>query len=127
VAAYLDQQRDLRDDMGTRKFAHVTDYDKRRLREAQDRIFELLEGRRSVDELGDEELVALHNAQETVNAVLADAVLERPICKRETIVGTHRKQTVCLTVRERRELELAARMNRLRNRTCDPRLGGCGQ
>lgn len=119
---FLDQQRDIRDEMlRGRKFKHVADSDKNRLYRAQDEIFVLLDGRDSVDELNNDDLVALYNAQEVVNAVIADAELDRPICKRETIVGTHRKQTVCLTVRERNQIALGSRMNRLRNRTCNPR------
>ena len=51
--------------------------------------------------------MALYNAQEVVNSVLAEAELDRPICERQTVLGSRRVQTVCLTVRERRDLETA--------------------
>ncbi len=87
IEAFLAQQQEIRADMaGAKKFKHVTDYDKRRLYAAQDQIFTLLTGRTSTDELDSDQLVALYNAQEVVNAVLAEAELDRPICERETVV-----------------------------------------
>jgi hypothetical protein len=126
IETFLDQQRDIREDMASkRKFKHVTDYDKRRLYAAQDQIFSLLDGRSSTDELNSDQLVAVYNAQEEVNAVLTDAELDRPICERETVVGSRMTKTVCLTVRERRDLQQAARQTMLKPRTCDPATG-CG-
>ena len=130
VETFLDQQRDIREDMASkRKFKHVSDYDKKQLYAAQDEIFRLLDGRSSTDELDADQLVALYNAQESVNAVLTDAELERPICERETVIGSRLTKTVCLTVRERQDLEQASRQTRLRLQTCDPNpaLGSCGE
>ena len=121
IESFLAQQREIRADMaGAKKFKHVTDYDKRRLYAAQDQIFTLLTGRTSTDELDSDQLVALYNAQEVVNSVLAEAELDRPICERQTVLGSRRIQTVCLTVRERRDLETASRQTMLKVRTCDP-------
>lgn len=126
IESFLAQQQEIRDDMaGSKKFKHVTDYDKRRFYSAQDQIFTLLTGRTSTDELNSDQLVALYNAQEEVNAILTDAELDRPICERETVVGSRRVVTVCLTVRERRDLQQNARQTMLKNRTCDP-ASGCG-
>ena len=127
IESFLAQQQEIRADMaGAKKFKHVTDYDKRRLYAAQDQIFTLLTGRTSTDELDSDQLVALYNAQEEVNAILTEAELDRPICVRETVVGSRRVVTVCLTVRERRDLQQNARQTMLKNRTCDPASGGCG-
>ena len=41
------------------------------------------------------------------------------------MVGSRRVVTVCLTVRERRDLQQNARQTMLKNRTCDPSTG-CG-
>lgn len=121
IGEFVAQQQAIRADMaGSRKFKHVADFDKRQLYAAQDEMFVLLAGRNSTDELDSTQLVALYNAQEVVNAVLAEAELDRPICERQTVLGSRRIQTVCLTVRERRDLELASRQTMLKVRTCDP-------
>ena len=78
VAKYLDHQRDLREDFRySKKFKHVDNENKERLYKAQDEVFMLLEGRKSVDELSPDQLIALYNAQGTINAVLTDAELDR--------------------------------------------------
>ncbi len=121
IESFLAQQQAIRADMaGAKKFKHVADFDKRQLYAAQDEMFALLTGRTSTDELDSTQLVALYNAQEVVNAVLAEAELDRPICERQTVLGSRRIQTVCLTVRERRDLETASRQTMLKVRTCDP-------
>ncbi len=110
IESFLAQQQAIRADMaGAKKFKHVADFDKRQLYAAQDEMFALLTGRNSTDELDSDQLVALYNAQEVVNSVLAEAELDRPICERQTVLGSRRIQTVCLTVRERRDLETASR------------------
>jgi hypothetical protein len=125
---FVAQQQAIRADMaGSKKFKHVADFDKRQLYTAQDEIFALLAGRSSTDELDSTQLVALYNAQEVVNSVLAEAELDRPVCERQTVLGSRRIQTVCLTVRERRDLETASRQTMLKVRTCDPSQLNCGE
>src|SRR5688500_12004648 len=63
VARFLDYQRDLRDDLGSRKFRHIRANDRKELLEAQDTIFALLQGKRSIDELSHDEQIELYNAQ----------------------------------------------------------------
>ena len=99
VARFLDYQRDLRDDLGSRKFRHIRANERKQLIEAQDTIFALLQGKRSVDELDHEDQVKLYNAQGLVAAIITDAELDRPICRREKRVGTNRSETVCTTKR----------------------------
>ena len=128
IESFLAQQQAIRADMvSAKKFKHVADFDKRQLYAAQDEMFALLTGRASTDELDSDQLVALYNAQEVVNSVLAEAELDRPICERQTVLGSRRIQTVCLTVRERRDLETASRQTMLKVRTCDPSLLNCGE
>ena len=128
IESFLAQQQAIRADMaGAKKFKHVADFDKRQLYAAQDEMFALLTGRASTDELDSDQLVALYNAQEVVNSVLAEAELDRPICERQTVLGSRRIQTVCLTVRERRDLETASRQTMLKVRTCDPSQLNCGE
>jgi hypothetical protein len=63
-------------------------------------MLDLLEGRRSVDELGLDEQVALVNAQERVNGLLTKRDRDRLICTHQRTLGTHRKHVVCQTYGE---------------------------
>lgn len=126
VPKYLDHQRDLREDVQySKKFAHVGKDAKARLYKAQDEIFSLLEGRSSVDELSTDQRIALFNAQETVNSVLTDAELDREVCKREKVLGSHRSSLVCMTVREARGIKETDKTMLMAPRVCDPKTG-CG-
>lgn len=100
VAKFLDYQRDLRDDVRSSKFKHMDESSKKELFAAQDEIFRLLQGRKSIEELDHEQQVELYNAQNLVAGILTDAELDRPICKREKRVGSNMATTVCRTKRE---------------------------
>lgn len=124
VATFLEQQRDVREDFQhSKKFKHVDAAAKARLYRAQDEIFVLLEGKRSVDELSTDQRIALFNAQETVSTVLLDAELDREVCKREKMVGSHRATLVCLTVREQRAMKEMARDMLMAPRVCSYQCG----
>lgn len=126
VAKYLDHQRDLREDFRySKKFKHVDNENKERLYKAQDEVFMLLEGRKSVDELSPDQLIALYNAQGTINAVLTDAELDREICKREKTLGSHRSTLVCISVRDARRMKEEGKTMLMAPRVCDPKTG-CG-
>jgi hypothetical protein len=125
VDTFLDQQRDVREDFEhSRKFKHVAAGEKQRLYRAQDEMFSLLEGRRSVDELSTDQRIALYNAQEVVSSVLLEAELDREVCKREKVLGSHRSSLVCTTVREQRQMKEMARDMLLAPRVCDVNCGG---
>ena len=100
VATFLDQQRDIRDDLGSAKLRHIGSSERKRLLAAQDEMFGLLQGKRSIEQLSHDEQVALYNAQHLVAGILTDAELDRPICKREKRVGSNMAQTVCRTKRQ---------------------------
>lgn len=125
VPKYLDHQRDLREHVQyAKKFEHVDEASKQRLYRAQDEIFALLEGHASVDELTPDELIALYNAQGVVNSVLTDAELDREVCKREKVLGSHRSSLVCMTMRERRGIRETDKTMMLAPRTCNNGVGG---
>jgi hypothetical protein len=100
VARFLDYQRDVRDDVESSKFKHMDESSKERLFAAQDEIFGLLKGRKSIDELSHEQQIELYNAQNLVAGILTDAELDRPVCKREKRVGSNMATTVCTTKRQ---------------------------
>lgn len=120
IAKFLDYQRDLRGDMQDgSKFKHVDGSSKRRVFAAQDTLFSLLQGKRSIDELQDDQRIAVYNAQAEIAAVLTDAELDRPVCKRERPIGSNMMKTICITKRESREIQERQRANNLRTRACD--------
>ena len=120
VAKFLDYQRDLRVDMqGKSKFKHVDESSKRRLFAAQDTLFAVLKDKQSINELDDEQRIAVYNAQAEITAVLTDAELDRPVCKREKPIGSNMMKTICITKRESREMQERQKANGLRTRACD--------
>lgn len=119
VPKFLDYQRDLRGDMQEgSKFKHVDGSSKRRLFAAQDRLFALLEGTRTIAELDDAQKIDVYNAQAEIVAVLTDAELDRPICKHERPIGSNLMQTVCITKRDRLTMRERARSSIMRSRAC---------
>ena len=125
VQAYVEHQQKLRSKIAHGKdFAHMDEQSKRKALKAQDRIFVLLDDRDSIDELTQEQMVQLYNAQNVVNGFVADAELERQICRREKHVGSHRVKLVCLSAREWREVYDNTQRDLRAPRTCSPMVGG---
>ena len=79
-----------------------------KLRAAQDKVFELLDGVSELNELNPAQQAELFNALETVKAVLAANEADRQLCWREQRVGSHRIETVCATVAERQQIREGA-------------------
>lgn len=118
---WIGHQRDVRAEFETSKrWAHVKKAEKQRLYAAQDEAFALLEGHSSIDELGTDERIALYNAQGVIAAVVTNAELDREVCKREKVLGSHRANLVCMTERERRRIEEADHDMLLAPRNCRP-------
>lgn len=68
-----------------------------------DRMSTRLEGVSSVDELSEEDKLALFNEQERVNAMLVKGYADsRVVCDKRGRTGTHFKESNCQTVAERR-------------------------
>jgi len=119
ISKFLDYQRDLRGDMqGGSKFKHVDGSSKRRVFAAQDKLFALLQGKNSIDELQDDQKVEVYNAQAEIAAVLTDAELDRPVCKRERPIGSNMMKTVCITKRDRLDIQNRQRTEGLKTRAC---------
>ncbi len=118
VAKFLDFQRDLRDDVKTSKFKHMDESSKDKLFAAQNTVFALLKGKRSVDELNPAQQVELFNAQTLIAGIVTDAELDRPVCKREKRVGSNRATTVCTTKRQMEEHRNELQRNMRAPRNC---------
>lgn len=83
------------------RFAEITDEDRAAVGQAFDRMQAVLEGKQSMDDLRQDDRVALINDQELVNALLTRAKVDsRMVCKREKRVGSHRYTSTCHTAAE---------------------------
>lgn len=83
------------------RFAEITDDARTKVAEAFDRMQGVLDGKSSMDELRQDDRVALINDQELINALLTQAKIDsRTVCKREKRVGSHRLTSTCRTAAE---------------------------
>jgi len=121
IDAFVQQQRVIRDNIETgRSHSYMDNETKERLFRAQDQMFSLLENRGSIDDLDQDELIELYNAQGTVNALLTDSELDRDVCRRLTTVGTHRVGIACYPVREWRRIQEEQETMMMAPRACMP-------
>jgi len=96
------QAAEVRKEMGTDgKYGAISVADRTAVEGDLDKIKALLESRGSAGKLEDREQVDLVNAQERINAVLTRNDGNRLVCVLETRSGTHFKEKVCQTARER--------------------------
>jgi len=119
VKKFLDHQAQLREDLDGRKFAHMDLESKRRIRAAQDVLFEVLNGRADTDGLDEAQRVLVLNAESEIAAVLTDSELDKPVCERKERLGSKRPQIECLSKRQREADRLAAHGLRFTPRNCD--------
>lgn len=110
VGLILQQQREIREE-SERSLGAYSRFDRdalNRMQGAQDRIFHLLEGVASIEQLSRDQQVELFNALETVKAVIADNEGSRQKCWREHKLGTTLKQTRCATMDELEQIRRGA-------------------
>lgn len=79
--------------------------------EKQDELREILSTVDTIEDLDEIQTIKVLNAQETINGVLARNLEDRPICRRETVLGSHRTRTVCMTARQRNQLREESRQS----------------
>jgi hypothetical protein len=123
----VQQQREIRDESESSTGAYAR-FDRRaleRMHAAQDRIFVLLDGVASVDQLGTNEKVELFNAVEEVKAIIAENESDRQKCWRERKVGTTIPQTRCATVAELEQIRSGAQDWKGEPGLCSSRGDGC--
>jgi hypothetical protein len=126
------QQTQLRAQVAAKRgaFKSMHDGDRDRLMKQQDRLLQLLQGRRSIDELRTEERVEVFNHLQSVNAVVAKAEDDREVCERTRLVGSHRYQVVCMTAKEAREFKDNAKKSARTVMKCQGEVrgdGSCGK
>lgn len=106
----LDQQREIRTESESSTGAYSR-FDREalaRMHAAQDRIFTLLDGVTSLDQLKPDQQVELFNAIEEVKAVLTSNEADRQKCWREHKLGSTIPKTRCATVAEIQQIREGA-------------------
>jgi len=83
------------------EYAHFDDNAIRKMERAQDRVFEMLSGVSSLDQLNPEQKIDLSNALDEVKAVLLANEDQRVICHMERRTGSNMMQRRCETVEQR--------------------------
>ncbi len=103
--AFEAQAAEVRKEMGTDgKYGAIDVTDRTAVDADLDKIKALLNSKGSASKLNDSEQVDLMNAQERINAVLTKNDGNRLICTMEMRSGTHFRQKICQTARERDEV-----------------------
>ena len=107
----LQEQRQIRaeSERATGAYARFDHRALDRMQHAQNRIFKLLDGVDSLEQLNRQQQAELFNSLEEVKAVLAENERDRQICRREHKTGTTLRQTRCATVAERDRIGEGAR------------------
>lgn len=102
LAAFQERKARIESDLAQGdRYREISEYDRRKVLEALERIAAALQGARSIDELTAQQRADVFTDQELVNTVLTDArESSRVVCHREAPVGSRFKRTRCLTVAE---------------------------
>ena len=103
IPTFVEHQMALRADLegGGKKFAHIKDSSKRELYRAQDRMLDILKGKRTIDDLNEFERVEVYNLQEEIGSILEGAEGDRQVCERSDRMGSHFKEVKCMSKRDR--------------------------
>lgn len=83
------------------RYEYVSESERAAVRRNLATMANLLDGRRVLDELNEDQLVQLMNAQERANAILGNRDSERLVCERRKTIGTHRRDVHCETYGQR--------------------------
>jgi len=110
IGQILQQQREIREqsEIATGDYVRFGPSALDRMHAAQDRIFRLLEGVSTLEQLDPARQAELFNALEEVKAVLAENEQDKQRCWRERKTGTTLKQTRCATVAELEQIRTDA-------------------
>jgi hypothetical protein len=82
-------------------YAHLDKNALRQIETSQDRVFQLLNGVTSLDQLNDQQKVDLSNALQGIQATLFAEEGNRVVCRVERKTGTHLTSRRCQTVADR--------------------------
>jgi hypothetical protein len=111
------QQREIRKGATAREgiYARMATDKRDELIVRQDRLFKLLEGKKTSDELGESERLEAFNELEWIEATINQEPDERMVCRREKKLGSNRISQVCRTAAEEAQQREEARKRLLDN------------
>ncbi|MFC3814343.1 hypothetical protein [Lysobacter sp. GCM10012299] len=112
------QQREIREgvEAGTGPYKDLTSSQRSELLTKQDRMLRTIDGKKSTDELNEDQKTEVFNTLEWIEAVVNKSDDdERMVCERRPILGSTRKERVCKTQSQWRAEREAAR-NVMENR-----------
>lgn len=100
---FAEQRGDIIESLDSKLYYEITDDAKAQVMQALDRMQAKLDGVQSVDQLSENDKVAVFNDQELINTLLTDAAEDsRLICQRGKTLGSNMRTNSCMTVAERR-------------------------
>lgn len=104
------QQLELREEVqaGEGVFKDMNAPERAELAGRQSRLLAMIEGKKDVSELQDEDQVVVFNLLQEINAKINDAEGDRMVCEYTRRVGSHRKTKVCKSVSDRRRERMEA-------------------
>ena len=93
------QQDEIRNGVETRSgpYKDLSDEQRQELLNKQARMLRTLEGKRSTDELNEQQKTDVFNTLEWIEGVVNNSEDERMVCERRPILGSNRKERVCKT------------------------------
>lgn len=114
------QQAQIRDNVEARKAPYdgLSASERSELLTKQARMLHMLDGKRSTDELNEQQKTEVFNTLEWIAAVANNSVDERMVCERRPVLGSNRKERVCKTASQWREEREAARNVMDSNNVC---------
>ena len=86
----------------TGNYSQFTEAERKAIFARQDEVLALIDGKSAIGDLAPDGRLALVNALEAVNAMVAGAEDNRLICERVKLIGSNRPQNKCISVGERR-------------------------
>lgn len=105
---YLEYLAELRAGFEQGKPKPLSNREQKLFDDADQNIRSILSGADSIDDLPEDQAVALFNSQEQIKAILSGAEDTRVVCKREARAGTNFRQTRCVSNATRNEQQQAA-------------------
>lgn len=110
-AAFREQAEQIRRDLfSSDKYSEIIKSDRELVLSLLGRMEARLDGEGGVAGLSEQAKIATFNEQEQVNTILAGAAEDsRQVCRREVVVGSNRRQNVCMTLAQRRRSAEMAR------------------
>jgi peptidoglycan hydrolase CwlO-like protein len=111
ISSIIERQREIAEQV-QRSPKRMTEQQRRLVSEEQAKIYAIVEGKTSFEELNQEQKVRLVNAIEKIDAIVegtAAAEDNRMVCRRERTIGSNRSATRCVAKKQREEESKNAR------------------